>query len=485
MTSPRSSRDKSTLPVAVRLFTTTALAATLTVVHPAAAEAATPTAGFVIDTFYAGPLVSRPVDMTFSPSGDLIVAENGPVDGGTLDGSVVSIDPGGSASVLIGSGLADPSGVAFGNGSAAWGSDLYVADHNFNTGSGVYGEVFRWQSGSLVALQFRRTWDNGDIASDPDRLAFGTGGGFGSDLFVADPSGPTGAGDPGGTGGVHRFSGVASQTTLAYAGALVSPLDLAFGPGAGFGNDLYVGDIDVDTIFTVDSSGTVTEFADGIDAATLAFSNGGVLGQNLFVNELDQITRVDATGAATPVVTGVDSIAIAADPTGSCIYYNDGARIDRACFNDPDTDDDGVVDSSDNCPTVSNADQTDSDVDGRGDACDAYTFGAFLAPVDNPPVVNAGKAGRTYPLKWRIFAATGDEVTDLAAVASIRHKQVPCGSFTGDPTDALEVTATGGTGLRYEDTFVYNWKTPAGPGCYEVFVTLADGGVHASYFVLK
>ena len=98
---------------------------------------------------------------------------------------------------------------------------------------------------------------------------------------------------------------------------------------------------------------------------------------------------------------------------------------------------------------------------------------------------HAGKAGRTYPLKWRIFAATGDEVTDLAAVASIRHKQVPCGSFTGDPTDALEVTATGGTGLRYEDTFVYNWKTPAGPGCYEVFVTLADGGVHASYFVLK
>ena len=35
-----------------------------------------------------------------------------------------------------------------------------------------------------------------------------------------------------------------------------------------------------------------------------------------------------------------------------------------------DGDGDGVPDSTDNCPTVSNANQTDTDDDGIGDACE-------------------------------------------------------------------------------------------------------------------
>jgi hypothetical protein len=54
-----------------------------------------------------------------------------------------------------------------------------------------------------------------------------------------------------------------------------------------------------------------------------------------------------------------------------------------------------------------------------------------------------------------------------------------------DPTDALEATATGGTGLRYDGQFVYNWATPTQKGCYEFLLTLADGGVHTANFQLK
>ena len=36
----------------------------------------------------------------------------------------------------------------------------------------------------------------------------------------------------------------------------------------------------------------------------------------------------------------------------------------------PDTDGDGVIDDEDNCPEDANADQIDSDVNGKGDACD-------------------------------------------------------------------------------------------------------------------
>lgn len=47
---------------------------------------------------------------------------------------------------------------------------------------------------------------------------------------------------------------------------------------------------------------------------------------------------------------------------------SDGDGLGDLC--DPDDDNDGVPDTQDNCPLVKNPDQTDSDGDGLGDACD-------------------------------------------------------------------------------------------------------------------
>jgi hypothetical protein len=46
--------------------------------------------------------------------------------------------------------------------------------------------------------------------------------------------------------------------------------------------------------------------------------------------------------------------------------------------------------------------------------------------VDPAPVVNTGKAGRTYPVRWTLTDADGNRITNVAAVTSIRHRRVDC-----------------------------------------------------------
>jgi hypothetical protein len=52
-----------------------------------------------------------------------------------------------------------------------------------------------------------------------------------------------------------------------------------------------------------------------------------------------------------------------------------------------DTDGDGVPDETDNCPTVSNPDQADSNGNGIGDACDAPP--ACIGDLNNSGAIDA------------------------------------------------------------------------------------------------
>jgi hypothetical protein len=115
----------------------------------------------------------------------------------------------------------------------------------------------------------------------------------------------------------------------------------------------------------------------------------------------------------------------------------------------------------------------------------AWTLSGFYDPVDMAGVWNVLKGGSTVPLKFEVFAGS-TKLTDTSIVAPLRAIEVSC---TGGQSDDVEVVATGGTLLRYDNTagqFIYNWQTPKKPGfCYAVTLTTADGSTLSANFRLR
>lgn len=85
------------------------------------------------------------------------------------------------------------------------------------------------------------------------------------------------------------------------------------------------------------------------------------------------------------------SVAIAAGELGDLRTDRDVLRLpsvalkQNVSYRESDLDEDGIVDSRDNCVFVSNADQEDIDGNLRGDACDDYDRDSIINSKDNCP----------------------------------------------------------------------------------------------------
>jgi hypothetical protein len=124
-----------------------------------------------------------------------------------------------------------------------------------------------------------------------------------------------------------------------------------------------------------------------------------------------------------------------------------------------------------------------------GVANSIFTAAPASAPNANPGEYwNTAKGGSTVPLKFNVYAGTLEK-TSLSDIKSFQTaKLASCAGGLGD--DAVDITTTGGTSLRYDTTamqWIQNWKTPSAntDTCYRAWVTFADNSSIEAFFKLK
>lgn len=145
--------------------------------------------------------------------------------------------------------------------------------------------------------------------------------------------------------------------------------------------------------------------------------------------------------------------------------------------NEPDTDKDGIVDKRDNCPSVSNPDQLDTDFDGKGDVCDADDDGDGCGDAeDQHPNQGSVKVGEytsvdCNPRSGPVFGSEGAD-SDGDGIPNCKDTD---DDNDGIPDDADPCPTKAGTSCTEVKSCGVQvpWDVCQGGGCVEFVLKLS------------
>jgi hypothetical protein len=108
-----------------------------------------------------------------------------------------------------------------------------------------------------------------------------------------------------------------------------------------------------------------------------------------------------------------------------------------------------------------------------------YVFDGFKSPIKMNKD-NKAKAGRTVPVKWKLFQASdGSKVSDFTSFVALKTYEVDCTTLEGDISTAVVENSAGKSTLKYQGNgkWRFNWKTPKlyKGTCRMMFVEFSDG----------
>ena len=225
------------------------------------------------------------------------------------------------------------------------------------------GTAYRLYRVGYDGSQFVAVGYNGTILTSPDGAT-----------WTADTSGTTNLLNSIAYDG-SQFVAVGGNGTILTSGGggtivIEKETDPAGGTGFQFTNDIPGGP----TPFNLDDGGSRTFNGVAVGSYTVtetdpAVTPGGYTLTNLNCVETGTNNSVGAVGTRAATIT------LEAGETVTCTFTNK-----------PDTDGDGVLNATDNCPNDANPNQEDADHDGLGDVCDPTPFpepvGGIVVPVN-------------------------------------------------------------------------------------------------------
>jgi hypothetical protein len=174
---------------------------------------------------------------------------------------------------------------------------------------------------------------------------------------------------------------------------------------------------------------TLYKFEGDPDPALTYTVNGSLVGSDSFSGSL---TRVAGEGQGSyPILQGTLSLSSNYDLT-----YNRGVLVIRPVPGGDD-DQDGWPNSNDNCPTVPNTDQMDSDGDGIGDACEGLVTLGLIIPITGYDAVPFNcSTFTTFRLPNGDFVTANPSLCGMDGILSQEFEltlpeEVPAGTFAG------------------------------------------------------